>query len=88
MSDLVPLDRLLLSADLSGAPGRNRATGKTQIAASDDRSAVFAWLARYGDSPATRAGYRKEAERLLLWCALQRHAARFVHVVENAMGAH
>jgi site-specific recombinase XerD len=33
---------------------------------------VLAWLARYIDSPATLASYRKEAERLMLWCAQQR----------------
>jgi hypothetical protein len=42
-----------------------------QVAANDDRSAVLAWLARYKDSPATLASYRKEAERLLLWCVHQ-----------------
>ena len=35
-----------------------------QVAADDDRSAVLAWLARYADTPATLASYRKEAERL------------------------
>jgi hypothetical protein len=34
-----------------------------------------AWLARYVDSPATLASYRKEAERLMLRCALQRGVA-------------
>ena len=66
---------MLLPDALSGAAGRNRAAGKAQIAAADDRSAVLAWLARYVDSPATLASYRKEAERLLLWCVLQRRAA-------------
>ncbi len=60
-----------LPQHLSGAHGRNRAAGLPQVAAQDDRSAVLAWLARYQDSPATLASYRKEAERLLLWCALQ-----------------
>lgn len=31
----------------------------------------MAWLARYKHSPATLASYRKEAERLLLWCVHQ-----------------
>ncbi|MBW8831143.1 MAG: tyrosine-type recombinase/integrase [Burkholderiales bacterium] len=64
-----------VSADLSGAAGRNRSSGKAQIGATDDRSAVLAWLARYVDSPATLASYRKEAERLMLWCVLERRAA-------------
>lgn len=60
-----------MPAHLSGRDGRNRAVGVAQIAADDDRSAVLAWLAQYADSPATLASYRKEAERLLLWCVFQ-----------------
>ena len=71
MTHLVPIDSLLMPAHLSGQEGRNRARGTAQIAASDDRSAVLAWLAQYADSPATLASYRKEAERLLLWCVFQ-----------------
>jgi site-specific recombinase XerD len=36
---------------------------------------VLAWLARYADTPSTLASYRKEAERLLLWCVHQRGLA-------------
>jgi integrase/recombinase XerD len=75
VSALVPLDQMPVSTDLSGAAGRNRSSGKAQIGATDDRSAVLAWLARYVDSPATLASYRKEAERLMLWCVTQRRAA-------------
>ena len=75
MSDLVPLDRLAIPAALSGEHGRNRAQGARQVDANDDRSAVLAWLARYADSPATLSSYRKEAERLLLWCVHQRKRA-------------
>ncbi len=55
--------------------GRNRAATPGQLAAVDDRSAVLAWLARYADSPATLASYRKEAERLMLWCGVQHGVA-------------
>jgi integrase/recombinase XerD len=75
VSDLVPLDRLPIPPDLSGTRGRNRAASLAQIGADDDRSAVLAWLARYANSRATLASYRKEAERLLLWCVVQRRAA-------------
>ena len=68
MNAIVPIDRMPISSSLSGTDGLNRARGATQIAADDDRSAVLAWLARYIDTPATLASYRKEAERLLLWC--------------------
>src|SRR5471032_2047493 len=75
MSDLVPLDRLAIPPALTGEAGRNRAHGTRQVDANDDRSAVLAWLARYVDSPATLSSYRKEAERLLLWCVHQRKRA-------------
>lgn len=75
MSDLVTLDQMVVPEPLSGVLGRNRATGLAQISAKDDRAAVLAWLARYVDSPATLASYRKEAERLLMWCVLQQRRA-------------
>lgn len=75
MTDLVTLDRVVIAADLDGRQGRNRAATPGQLAATDDRTAVLAWLARYTDSPATLASYRKEAERLMLWCTLQRGVA-------------
>lgn len=73
--EIVTLDQLPVPPHLSGVAGRNRGAGRQQIAAQDDRSAVLAWLARYADSAATLASYRKEVERLLLWCVLQRGAA-------------
>ncbi|RDK07271.1 tyrosine-type recombinase/integrase [Cupriavidus lacunae] len=67
-----PLERLRLTPALSGAAGSNRAPANaTRIAAADDLAAVTAWLARYADSAATLATYRREAERLLLWAVLQ-----------------
>ncbi|MBL0726591.1 tyrosine-type recombinase/integrase [Piscinibacter sp. HJYY11] len=75
MPDLVTLDRLQIPATVSGVGGANRARGRSQIAALDDRSAVLSWLARFTDSPATLASYRKESERLLLWCVLQHRRA-------------
>ncbi|MFT4192313.1 MAG: tyrosine-type recombinase/integrase [Comamonas sp.] len=71
---LQTIDQVSLPPQLDGRQGRNRGTDK-QIAADDDRSAVLAWLARYADSPATLASYRKEVERLLLWCVYQRQVA-------------
>ncbi|MGD9759891.1 MAG: tyrosine-type recombinase/integrase [Comamonas sp.] len=71
LAHLEPLEGLVLPLHLSGERGRNRAQGLPQVAANDDRSAVLAWLARYKESPATLASYRKEAERLLLWCVHQ-----------------
>ncbi|QSI31064.1 tyrosine-type recombinase/integrase [Variovorax sp. RKNM96] len=75
MNALVSLDQMMVPTHLDGSCGRNRASSRSQLGAVDDRSAVLAWLARYADSPATLASYRKEAERLLLWCVLERGAA-------------
>lgn len=66
-----PLDALDLPAGLDGRHGVNRATGRRQIAASDDLEAVRAWLARVADTRTTFENYRKEAERLLLWSIVQ-----------------
>lgn len=76
MPDLVPIEQMTLTSQLDGSQGRNRANpGGSQLSATDDYSAVLVWLARYADSPATLASYRKEAERLLLWCTLQQGIA-------------
>jgi integrase/recombinase XerD len=75
MNSVVALDQLVIPVHLDGSRGRNRASSPGQLAATDDRSAVLAWLARYADSPATLASYRKEAERLMLWCGLQHGVA-------------
>jgi site-specific recombinase XerD len=72
---LAPLEKLLIPSQIDGRSGRNRAKLGAQLAADDDRSAVLAWLARYLDSPATLASYRKESERLMLWATLQRGVA-------------
>lgn len=75
MNALTPLENLTLAIHLNGASGRNRAFSHSLLAANDDRTAVLAWLARYTDSPATLASYRKEVERLVLWCTLQQGVA-------------
>lgn len=72
---LPTLEHWQLPAIFSGALGRNRADGRSQIMAKDDQSAVMAWLARYTSSPATLASYRREAERLLMWCVFQHRRA-------------
>jgi site-specific recombinase XerD len=78
MNELVfrgQLDEIQLPVRLDGRQGRNRSQGMAQLSAQDDRSAVLAWLARYADSPATLASYRKEVERLMLWAVWQRGVA-------------
>jgi integrase len=86
VGELVPFEVLVAPDHLSGVGGRNRCQGVAQIAAHDDRQAVLAWLARYAQSPATLASYRKEAERLLLWCVFQRQKALSDLAHEDLLG--
>jgi integrase len=61
-----------LPLEFDGSHGANRARGvPRQINADNDVDAVKAWLARFLDKRTTFDAYRKEAERLLLWCTLQ-----------------
>ena len=41
------------------------------LGAKNDLQAVSAWLSRYDEKPHTQRSYRKEAERFMLWCALE-----------------
>jgi len=68
-ADLIPFA-------IAGESGTNRARGiPQQISADNDIDAVKAWLARFSDKKTTFDTYRKEAERLLLWCTVQRGVA-------------
>jgi len=68
-----PLELLVVPGQIDGRAGTNRAFGtKAQISADNDIDAVKAWLARVADKKTTFETYRKEAERLLLWCAIER----------------
>lgn len=72
----VPFEVIHLPADLDGRDGTNRAAGvRAQISADNDVDAIKAWLARFIDTKTTFDNYRKEAERLLLWCSLERSKA-------------
>lgn len=67
-----PMECIALGADFDGSHGTNRAHGvPRQIRADTDVDAIKAWLARFLDKQTTFDAYRKEAERLLLWCTLQ-----------------
>lgn len=70
--DIELLQTKHLTPTLNGMHGDNRASGKRpQIAANNDVDAIKAWLARYIDTKTTFENYRKEAERLLLWAAIE-----------------
>ncbi|PXX95356.1 tyrosine-type recombinase/integrase [Halomonas sp. LBP4] len=68
-----PEDRAIAddSADTAILLSRPRPPAGVRIEAGSDAEAVARWLAEYRASPRTRAAYRREAERLLLW--LQGH---------------
>ncbi|NLW03862.1 MAG: site-specific integrase [Pseudomonadaceae bacterium] len=71
---MAPLELLpQLPDELNGRFGENRppATQICQIAANTDLEAVQSWLLEYQEQPQTFRAYRKEAERLLLWCWLE-----------------
>lgn len=71
-SSLAPIETVVITPDLDGRNGTNRATGnRPQIAAQNDIDAIKAWLARFIDTKTTFDNYRKEAERLLLWSTVQ-----------------
>lgn len=60
----------------SGAQGRNRApVAYAGTDAENDQQAVLRWIAARATSEHTRRQYRREAERFVLWCILERHKA-------------
>jgi site-specific recombinase XerD len=62
-----------LPVELDGSQGDNRLPQvHCQIQAENDWQAIQCWLTEFDDSPQTRRGYRKEAERLLLWSIKER----------------
>ena len=72
----VPMDQLVIPANLDGRQGSNRQQQASPlIPAQDDLAAIHCWLAEYGISPHTQRAYRREAERLLLWCLMARGKA-------------
>lgn len=79
---LRPLEKLVLPPHLDGRSGQRRAAADSaRVAGSTDLDAVMAWIdAKAGTMHgsglnATQRGYRKEAERLLLWAVLERGKA-------------
>jgi site-specific recombinase XerD len=80
MSELAPFPTLqelsVEKLNLSGVVGENRETKlKCQIRASNDLEAVLCWLDQYRQTEATYKNYKKESERLLLWCIYEKRKA-------------
>jgi len=72
-NDLLPMEYMAdivqhLPEELSGCWGKNRLDHEPQISANSDLDAVQSWLLEYQESGETFRSYRREAERLLLWC--------------------
>lgn len=61
---------------LSGLYGSNRGAAETNsLSVDDDLSAVRLWLNARAVNPNTLSQYRKEAERFVLWCTMERNKA-------------
>ncbi|WP_186258926.1 site-specific integrase [Burkholderia gladioli] len=74
-AQLVPLERIAMPSALSGQGGLNRHVAFSFVHANHDLDAIGAYLNRYTHSPNTLRGYRRELERLLLWCVVERGTA-------------
>lgn len=80
-SQIVPLERFDLPCQpvLPASPHTPAASqrlspypGNNALGARDDKHAIELWLAAKATNPNTLRSYRKNAERLLLWCYLER----------------
>lgn len=72
---LVPIERLSVPAQLSGAFGQFRSSQPNTFGASTDLEALQAWLKRYETKPRTLKVYRWAAEAFCLYCVLIKKTA-------------
>lgn len=77
---ILPLEQLVvmshqLPESLLGYWGKNRLDSTPQIGANNDLEAIQSWLNEYKESPETLRSYKREAERLILWCWQQQGRA-------------
>lgn len=70
---LPQLGEFTLPPQLDGSAGSNRAERFCLIAARDDLAAVQDYLAGFAPASQALRAYRRELERLLLWCGLIAH---------------
>lgn len=74
--EIRPLEEIRLPPERSGARGANRAPAAAcALSAADDLEAIRTWLNARAGNPNTFASYRKEAERFLLWCLVEKRTA-------------
>jgi site-specific recombinase XerD len=84
-SSLSPWESLRAPRDLDGSQGIFRAPRTTCVlSANNDLEAAQAWLSLY-ESPATLRSYRKEVERLILWCIVERNKPLSSLTTEDAV---
>jgi site-specific recombinase XerD len=74
VSALVPFEQIVLPVALDGSRGINRVGGDQGqiLEANTDHGAIERWLAARCPNAHTRRAYRREAERLLLWCVAEK----------------
>ena len=82
---LAALTARLDAQALSGATGLNRARAdQSALGAGNDLEAIALWLKARAANVNTLAQYKKEAERFLLWCTLERGKALSSITAEDA----
>jgi site-specific recombinase XerD len=73
---LLPLERFQPGPELLPArPPSPALPGANLLGARDDKHAIELWLQARAGNPHTHRAYRKNAERLLLWCHLERRTS-------------
>lgn len=73
-----------LPAALSGEYGENRSETPASISATNDFAAIDSWLKARAANANTRAQYRNQAERFLLWITMERQKALSSATAEDA----
>lgn len=74
--EIRPLEELTLPSELTGRDGINRAPREAcALEAKNDLDAIKTWLNARAGNPNTYGNYRKEAERFLLWCLVEKRTA-------------
>jgi site-specific recombinase XerD len=70
----LPAQQVILASPLLPAATKRPSPypGNNALGARDDKHAIELWLAAKASNPNTLRSYRKNAERLLLWCYLER----------------
>lgn len=81
---IVPIERLLVPDELTGAFGSNRVYSN-KLAARNDFEAIQAWLRSVGTRPHTVRSYRGQAERFLLWMIFERQKPLSSATVEDCL---